>query len=315
MGDHQDIGPGTATRGKLTLAVLYGARPQDLDLVRGEIRPLADLFELPIAGDYMPQIRSLEPDLVLVYLSSLPGPVDVAFARRVLGTLRGGARKLLVIGDRALLGASDLAFDLVGHSAYDHGLGEAAIRMLIRRNIVFLAGFRRRMGRLDSTLDRMADLSQEIVAQHAEMLSLHQEAPAETATASHGRAAMTDNPVALVDASLDIIKSLAGALGDEFVSVEYVQILMYLHRSRLAGRGGVSVSELCGLIDAPYSTTVRRIDELAKRSYLRKSIDPADKRRINVEIAGPSITVVEHFLGRLRSSIGGLLERPSSQPG
>ncbi|WP_343716553.1 hypothetical protein, partial [Inquilinus sp.] len=105
------------------------------------------------------------------------------------------------------------------------------------------------------------------------------------------------------------IKSLSGALGDEFASVEYVQILMYLHRSRLAGRGGVSVSELCGLIDAPYSTTVRRIDELAKKSYLRKSIDPVDKRRINVENAGPSAAVVERFLGGLRASIGGLLQQ------
>lgn len=308
MGDHTDGTAGTAVKGRLKLAVLYGARPQDLDLLRGEIRPFADLFELPIAGDYMPQIRSLEPELVLVCFSSLPRPVDVAFARRVLGALRG-PRKLLVVGDRGLLGASDLAFDLVGHVVYDAGLGDAAIRMLVRRNLAFMAGFRRKIGRLDSTIDRMADLSHDILAQHAEMLSLHHEDPIDMTPAGGGGATMIDSPVALVDASLAIIKSLSAALGDEFASVEYVQILMYLHRSRLAGRNGVSVSELCGLIDAPYSTTVRRIDELAKKSYLRKSIDPVDKRRINVEIAGPSVAVVERFLGGFRASIGGLLRQ------
>lgn len=313
MGDHQDgTAAATAAKGRLKLAVLYGNRPQDLDLMRGEIRPFADLFELPIAGDYMPQIRSLEPELVLVCFSSLPGPLDVAFARRVLGTLRG-PRKLVIVGDHGLLGASDLAFDLIGHVVYDGGLGEAAIRMLVRRNLAFLAGFRRKIGRLDSTLDRMADLSQDIVAQHAEMLSLHHEDSIDIPPAGGG-ATMIDSPVALVDASLAIIKSLSGALGDEFASVEYVQILMYLHRSRLAGRGGVSVSELCGLIDAPYSTTVRRIDELAKKSYLRKSTDPTDKRRIHVEIAGPSVTIVERFLGGFKTSIGGLLQRSGGRP-
>lgn len=306
MGEHQDSAAGTAAKGRLKLAVLYGARPQDLDLVRGEIRPLADLFELPIAGDHMPQIRSLEPDLVLVYLSSLPRPVDVAAARRILGPLRA-ARKLAVVGDRDLLSATDLAFDLIGHAVYDESLGDAAIRMLIRRNLAFLAGFRRKIGRIDSNLDRMADLSHDIVTQHAEMLNLHHDGPADPGHAGGGGPTMTDSPVALIDASLAIIKSLAGALGDEFVSVEYVQILMFLHRSRLAGRRGVSVSELCGLIDAPYSTTVRRIDELAKKSYLRKSVDPIDKRRINVEIAGPSVAIVERFLGGFKASIGGLL--------
>ncbi|MGO1080922.1 hypothetical protein [Inquilinus sp. CA228] len=306
MGDHQDSTAGTTAKARLKLAVLYGTRPPDLDLVRGEIRPFADLFELPIAGDHMPQIRSLEPDLVLVYVSSLPRPVDVALARRILGPLRG-ARKLVVVAGRDLLSASDLAFDLVGHVVYDDSLGDAAIRMLIRRNLAFLAGFRRKIGRIDSTLDRMADLSHDIVAQHAEMLSLHREDPADLPHPGDGGATMIDSPVALIDVSLAIIKSLAGALGDEFVSVEYVQILMYLHRSRLAGRRGVSVSELCGLIDAPYSTTVRRIDELAKKSYLRKSVDPADKRRINVEIAGPSVAIVERFLGGFKASIGGLL--------
>ncbi|MGK9235015.1 winged helix DNA-binding protein [Inquilinus limosus] len=315
MGDHQDGTVGAATKDRLKFAVLYRTRPPDLDLTRNEIRAFGDLFELPIAGESMPQVRSLKPDLALVYFSSLPRPVDVAFARRVLGALRGASRKLIVVGDRDLLGASDLAFDLIGHSVYDHSLGDAAIRMLIRRHAAFLAGFRRKIGRIDSTLDRMADLSQDIVAQHAEMLSLHHEDPADAFTACHGPAAMTDNPVALIDASLDIIKALTGALGDEFVSVEYVQILMYLHGSRLAGRRGVSVSELCGLIDAPYSTTVRRIDELAKRSYLRKSVDPTDKRRIHVEIAGPSVAVVERFLDRFRASIGSLLTQPGGHSG
>lgn len=308
MGDHQDGSAGTTAKHKIKLAILYGTRPPDLDLMRGEIRPLADLFELPIAGDYMPQIRSLEPDLVLVCFSSLPAPADVAAARRVLAALRG-PRKLVVIGDHDLLSASELAFDLVGHIAYDAALGDAAIRMLVRRNVAFLAGFRRKIGRIDSSLDRMADLSQDIMAQHADMLSLHHEAPADGPPASKGRA-VTDSPVALIDVSLTIIASLAGALGDEFVSVEYFQILMYLHRSRLAGRGGVSVSELCGLIDAPYSTTVRRIDELAKKSYLRKSVDPVDKRRINVEIASPSVAVVERFLSKFKASVGGLLDSP-----
>ncbi|WP_225773562.1 helix-turn-helix domain-containing protein [Inquilinus sp. Marseille-Q2685] len=313
MGEQQDSTAGMTAKGRLKLAILYGTRPRDLDLVRGEIRPLADLFELPIAGDHMPQIRSLEPDLVLVHLGSLPRPVDVAFARRILGPLRG-ARKLVVVGDRDLMTASDLAFDLIGHVVYDEGLGDAAIRMLIRRNLAFLAGFRRKIGRIDSTLDRMADLSQDIVAQHAEMLSLHHDGPAGPGHAGGGGPAMTDSPVALIDASLAIIKSLAGALGDEFVSVEYVQILMFLQRSRLAGRRGVSVSELCGLIDAPYSTTVRRIDELAKKSYLRKSVDPIDKRRINVEIAGPSVAIVERFLGGFKASIGGLLGGSDGSP-
>jgi hypothetical protein len=60
---------------------------------------------------------------------------------------------------------------------------------------------------------------------------------------------------------------------------------------------------------------VRRIDELAKRNYLRKSVDPIDKRRINVEIAGPSLAVVERFLGKLGGSIRGLLEGSGTVPG
>jgi hypothetical protein len=52
----------------------------------------------------------------------------------------------------------------------------------------------------------------------------------------------------------------------------------------------------------------RRIDELAKKDYVRKAVDPADKRRINVEITSRSSGIVDLFIGRFKASIGGLLE-------
>jgi len=308
MGEHHGRAIGVATKGRLRLAVLYAVRPQDLDLLRNEIRPLADLFELPIAGDYMPQIRSLEPELILVHLGSLPSPVDVAFVRRLLGNLRG-QRKLIVVGNRDLLGATELAFDLVGHVVYDDGIGDAAIRMLTRRNLTFLDGFRRKIGQISSNLDRMIDLGQNIAAQHAEMRSLDCNTQANAPPVSQ-HVTMTDDAVTLADFSLDIIGSLSNALGDEFSSLEYFHILMYLHRSRLVGRPEVSLRELCDLLDGPYSTTVRRVDELARKSHLRKSADPADKRRINVEIASPTIAIVERFLQRLTALTSRLQREP-----
>jgi hypothetical protein len=41
---------------------------------------------------------------------------------------------------------------------------------------------------------------------------------------------------------------------------------------------------------------------------VRKAIDPADKRRINVEITGRSSGIVDLFIGRFKTSIGSLLE-------
>jgi len=298
-----------ATKGKLRLAVLYGRRPSDLDLMRSENQAFADLFEMPIAGEFMPQIRSVDPDLVVIHLGSAPDPADAAFARGILAALRGGRRKLIVLGDRDLLTDAELNIDLIGHSFYDCRIGGETIRRLIRRTIAVLAGFRRKVGRIDSTLNRMTDLSQEILVQHADMLALHREEMADGIhQAGRADAVVTGSAVAVIDVSLDIVKSLGEALGDEFMSVDYFQILMFLHRSTLIGRRGVPVGELCGLIEAPYSTTVRRIDELAKKDYVRKAVDPADKRRINVEITSRSSGIVDLFIGRFKASIGGLLE-------
>jgi DNA-binding MarR family transcriptional regulator len=302
----------TTARIRLKVAVLYADRPADLDLVRSDIRSFADLFEMPIAGEFMPQIRSVSPDLVVIYL----GPqASTAFARGVLRVLRGGARKLIVFGDRALLADADFGIELIGHSFTDAAIGDEAIRTLIRRNTAFMAGFKRRIGRIDSYLHRMNDLSQDIMMQHVDMVNLYREEPADgLRDAGTGSAMIAGGPVTTVDAGLDVIKALNNALGDEFMSVEYFQILMFLHRGALTGRRGVPVGELCALINAPYSTTVRRIDELAKKDYVRKMTDTADKRRINVEITNRSIGIVEIFLGRFRTSIARLVEGRGDQP-
>ncbi|WP_395677242.1 MarR family winged helix-turn-helix transcriptional regulator [Inquilinus sp.] len=309
MDDIRGGGVNMATRGKLRLAVLYGRRPPDLDLMRSENQAFADLFEMPIAGEFMPQIRSVDPDLVVIHLGSAPDPADAAFARGILAALRGGRRKLIVLGDRDLLADIDLNIDLIGHSFYDCRIGDENIRRLIRRSIAFLAALRRKAGRIDSTLHRMTDLSREILVQHADMLALYREDTADDIRqAGSADAVLTGSAVAVIDVSLDVVKSLGEALGDEFMGVDYFQILMFLYRSTLIGRRGVPVGELCGLIEAPYSTTVRRVDELAKKDYVRKAIDPADKRRINVEITSRSSAIVDLFIGRFKASIGSLLE-------
>jgi hypothetical protein len=52
----------------------------------------------------------------------------------------------------------------------------------------------------------------------------------------------------------------------------------------------------------------RQVAELARKDYVRKAIDPADKRRINVEITSRSSGIVDRFIGRFKASIGSLLE-------
>lgn len=121
---------------------------------------------------------------------------------------------------------------------------------------------------------------------------------------------VTDDPVAVADVSLDVMRSINTALGGEFMSIEYFQILVFLHRNALAGRRLVPVGELCGLIGAPYSTTVRRIDELAKKGYVGKAVDTLDKRRINIEISDRSAAIVGRFVTRFRTAIGLLLREP-----
>ena len=302
-------------KGKLRVAALYGDRPADLDLVRSDIRSFADLSELPIAGEFMPQIRSVAPDLVIVYLGPSTRPAGAAFARGIVRALRGGPRKLIVFGDRDLLGDADFAIELIGHSFYDAAIGDEGIRTLIRRNIAFMAGFRRRIGRIDSYLNRMNDLSQDILVQHIDMVNLYREVPSDgLGDAGTGSDTVAGSPVTTVYAGLDVIKALSDALGGEFMSVEYFQILMFLHRGALTGRRGVPVGELCALINAPYSTTVRRIDELAKKGYVQKMTDSADKRRINVEVTARSTAIVELFIGKFKASIGHLFQGSGERP-
>jgi DNA-binding MarR family transcriptional regulator len=60
----------------------------------------------------------------------------------------------------------------------------------------------------------------------------------------------------------------------------------------------VSVSSLCVAVDTPATTALRRIDDLVGSGLARRRPDPADRRRVFVELTDEAVERLDRFLSR-----------------
>ncbi|MGK9237369.1 hypothetical protein KXS07_37165 [Inquilinus limosus] len=291
--------------GKLRVAAIYNVRPPNLDLIRNENTDDAEIIETCIGSNLSERPRVLAADLALIYLDATSSPLDITSACKFLRAVARHFEKLIVIGDPVLLRDSETAACLVGHTFYDSGIDSETIRLLVRRNITFASDLRYKIAQFGFYIKHLNALIQSIVAQNSAKspASLEHNSYDSEFHFNRNINVRKGDQGALSELALSVVGLLSGALNGEFTHIEYFQILMYLYRSAKAGQRSVPVSELCWLVGAPYSTTVRRIDELAKKDYARKEIDPNDKRRVNVEITARSTAIVENFIEKFRTSL------------
>lgn len=301
-GDNLATGP---AGDRVRVAVLYGQqRPSDLPLLHGDTSVAAEIIELSVADDVVSRLRAMAPDLAVFYPSAQLPYADV---KALIGLLRGGILRVVVVVD----GEGLNEVDLPGVVVCDRDMDAGAVRRVIRRHITLIGDIKYKSARINAWANNIATLSRDIVTTYSDLLHPGRSDLCHCHSVAEGFAS---HPTGIVGFSLAMVRSMTAALGEKFGNIEYLQILLFVHEATVVRQDEVLISALGRLIDAPYSTTVRRIDELTREGYLSKSVDTIDKRRINVAITDRGAEAVEAFLDRTSTSIATLLQSPGPRP-
>jgi CheY-like chemotaxis protein/DNA-binding MarR family transcriptional regulator len=119
--------------------------------------------------------------------------------------------------------------------------------------------------------------------------------------AASGQASLgSDFPVLLAERIrrfMALERERSEVFGRDLVGAPAWDMLLELLDAKLRGQS-VSVSSLCVAVDTPATTALRRIDDLVGGGLARRRPDPADRRRVFVELTDEAVERLDRFLSR-----------------
>jgi len=119
--------------------------------------------------------------------------------------------------------------------------------------------------------------------------------------AASGQASLgSDFPVLLAERIrrfMALERERSEVFGRDLVGAPAWDMLLELLDAKLRGQS-VSVSSLCVAVDTPATTALRRIDDLVGSGLARRRPDPADRRRVFVELTDEAVERLDRFLSR-----------------